>query len=162
MSDTIRDSIGPTATRVVGRHPQSLVDLLAESYGNGGTGAQAGPPLTEYPPRQLEGRMEEPKPDLVKELVPLLIAQGLDLGSTELILRSNPSFREGNPLPGANHTLGRLGWGLARDAAVAGTMMNLSPQVGKLIRNLTVLSHLFGASSNMKNYDDTITGRLER
>lgn len=60
---------------------------------------------------------EVEKESLARSILPLVMAQGADLLSTERIV-SNGGY-ETNPLPGMNHSLGRLGWGALETALLS-------------------------------------------
>ena len=89
--------------------------------------------------------MEEGKTSLVKALLPLILAQGVDLLTTERLMGQPPDHTgsrpfEGNPLPGMQSTAGRLGWG-ALETALAGLLMKKAPKLGARVRNSLVGVH---------------------
>lgn len=84
---------------------------------------------------------------LMRQLLPLVLAQGLDLAQTQRGLRSVPMgngwtqpTREGNPLPGMQSTGGRLGWG-AFEALLAAALLAKKPSIGVPVRNALVGTH---------------------
>jgi hypothetical protein len=81
-------------------------------------------------------------PSLAKALLPLVLAQGLDLLSTEAptgFLRY-PNTNEANPLPGMQSTPGRLGWG-ALETALIGLLLKKAPEIGMPARNALAGTH---------------------
>lgn len=95
--------------------------------------------------------MEQGETSLVKALLPLILAQGVDLLTTERLL-SSPSTDgaspiEGNPLPGMQSSLGRLGWG-ALETALAGLVMKKAPKLAIPARNVLVGVHSGLAAGN--------------
>jgi len=87
--------------------------------------------------RQLQGRQDDPaSASMLKALAPLLIAQGMDLLSTEKpfgFMAHNGAVwhsPEANPLPGMGSTPGRLGWGLG-EGLLAAMLLKNYPSAGK-------------------------------
>lgn len=65
----------------------------------------------------VESAPEPEQQSLMKALLPLVLAQGADMLSTEIMLRSGG--HETNPLPGMEHTAGRIGWGALETALLS-------------------------------------------
>ena len=114
-------------------------------------GPPAPPPKGVRPPLTID----PPKPISIKELlIPLLLAQGVDLLTTENLLSlprqqiGNGRFVEGgerNPLPGmgasgAGGSLARLGYG-GLEALLVGLLAKKSPEAGKVVRNSLLTKH---------------------
>jgi len=93
--------------------------------------------------RQLQGREEEPKRNIMKDLAPLLAAQVLDILTTEAVIRSGGA--ELNPLPGMQSTVGRVGWGTL-EAALAHLLTKNKPRLREVVVK-NVLPGLHGALS---------------
>jgi hypothetical protein len=94
-----------------------------------------GPPAPPvYAPRPLEGWQDEQQQSF-SDLWPLIAAQALDFGTTEMSFR-NPApgvvGRELNPLPGMQSTAGRLGWGLL-ETLLAHELTKGSPKLRKTV-----------------------------
>ncbi len=72
------------------------------------------------------------KNTLMKTLLPLVLAQGVDMLTTESPtgFLAVPGTREANPLPGMQSRGGRLGWG-ALEAAFAALLLKKKPALGK-------------------------------
>lgn len=102
------------------------------------------------PPMKLapsEGRLEPEsgRAALVKEILPLVLAQSMDGISTEKFL-GWPALegwtppREGNPLPGMQTSGGRLAWGAAETLAIAALLAKF-PTLGKVLRDAMIATH---------------------
>ena len=106
------------------------------------------------------------KGDILKAILPLLIAQGLDLVSTEQAigtptpkpyiyngkLWTHHPIYERNPLPGMQSSVGRIGWG-ALEAALAALVLKKAPKVGVPARNALVGVHTGLARGNQDSTD---------
>lgn len=123
----------------------ALMRVYAEQPAPAAGSAAAGPPAPPSKLEQLAHNQEEAqppeieKPDILKQLAPLLVAQAMDLLSTEKpfgFLAHSPSgpgawsSGEANPLPGMQSTAGRLGWG-AGEALLATVLLKHAPALGK-------------------------------
>lgn len=91
---------------------------------------QAGPPKPKDHKAEMakgaSGREEEPKSSLKRDMAPIVASQLLDLGTTENVFALGGGER--NPLPGMQHSGGRLAWGAA-EAALAAAMMKRYPKL---------------------------------
>ncbi len=128
-------------------------------------GNVAGPPAprSKYdniPAEPLRVPQESGRQSLVKSLLPLLVAQGVDLVSTEkpFGFLTVEGMHEGNQLPGANAsgfggTAGRAGWGLA-EAALVAALMRANPRLGGAAVRGTASNHLGYAIQNKKQREE--------
>ena len=82
------------------------------------------------------------KQRLVDTLLPLMLAQGLDLLSTEkpMGFLQHPGTFEANPLPGMKSTAGRVGWGGLELLAQA-LLAKKAPKLSKIARNTSIGVH---------------------
>ena len=82
------------------------------------------------------------KQRLVDTLLPLVLAQGLDLLSTEkpMGFMQHRGALEANPLPGMQSTAGRVGWGGLELLAQA-LLAKKAPKLGKIARNTSIGVH---------------------
>ena len=106
-----------------------------------------------------------PNPSLFKSLLPLLVAQGLDLLTTEnYIAQPAPegwsNQGESNPLPGMQTSLGRLGWG-ALESALMAALLKKAPRIGVPVRNALIATHTGFASGNQE-LTDVNTARVNK
>ncbi len=94
---------------------------------------------------------------LVKTLLPLVLAQGMDLLTTENLIAQPAAYGvnqfERNPLPGMGSSLGRLGWG-ALETALAAAVMRKAPKIGRPARNALVGIHSGLARGNQSLTDE--------
>ena len=113
------------------------------------------------------------EPGEASPLTALLIAQGLDLMSTEKpfgFLKNGPremvgqkgdtwqlnGNQEGNPLPGMQAegfkgTIGRIGWGAA-ESLLARELLKRVPKLGKILAGAATGVHAGMADNNWNNY----------
>lgn len=113
--------------------------------------------------RAASGAEVPEKQSLIKSLIPLFIAQGLDLLTTEhLLAQDRPQDSastswsppiERNPLPGMGHTAGRLGWG-AVEGLLTAALMKRAPKMGMRARNALVATHSGLARGNADMTDE--------
>jgi hypothetical protein len=103
---------------------------------------------------------------LFKALLPLIVAQGLDLLSTEkpLGFLRVEGMAEGSPLPGTHArgmagTSARLGWGGLETALIA-AIAKADPKVGNALVKLLASSHMEYAKKNMEQAE--MNDRLTR
>ena len=89
--------------------------------------------------KALESAPAEGKDSLIKALLPLALASGMDLASTEVALASNPDLGEGNPMPGMGGTSGRVS-SAALQLALLGLARKYDKRYGdKLIKGKTAV-----------------------
>lgn len=104
---------------------------------------------------------------LAKLILPLLLAQGVDLITTNKLVGtkapvySNPGFNRGgvesNPLPGMQSGLGRAGWAGLELAAVA-ALMKANPKAGEVLRNVAMNKRLELGLANQQQAEDIRVG----
>lgn len=113
--------------------------------------------------RDASGVEPQGRESLVKSLIPLFVAQGLDMLTTEMLLaqgkpQDSPSTTwsspiERNPLPGMGHTAGRVGWGAA-EALLTAALMKRAPKLGTRARDALVVTHSGLARGNADLTDE--------
>lgn len=89
-------------------------------------------------------------------------AQASDLISSEDLFHNNPLSEEKNPLPGMDHTLGRLGWGAVETLGVH-QLLKHNPKLGKLtILGLATLHGLLARNNSMQaSWDKSLNRRMK-
>lgn len=126
-----------------------------------------GPPdPIEYAPQPIEGREQESPDgfgDLIKEISPLLLAQGVDALSTEIVNRRGAqpnesgipwSQHEGNPIPGMGSTLGRVGINTAENVLMH-LLRKKFPKIGKVADTAAIIGHTTLGRGNWRSYDES-------
>jgi len=107
--------------------------------------------------RAVDGREDPDRSSIIKSLAPLLIAQALDMITTERTLHSPtpPGWmppKEHNPIPGMGSTGGRMAlWGL--EAALVAAAMKKKPKVGAAAGNALTAMHTAAARGNQQALD---------
>ena len=121
-----------------------------------------GPPAPpQQESRQMIGRLEEPSKGSIKDMLPFVLAQTLDLLSTEMMLRRpdivDPILGpqrsiEVNPLPGVKESSpARIGWGLV-EALLAHEATKNHPELReKAVKTLIPGLHSALAMNNFAN-----------
>lgn len=110
-----------------------------------------GPPSPKnYPPRPLEGRVEEEKDSAFQELLPLILAQVADSVTTESNIRKGA--REVNPLPGMQSIVGRNTFGLV-ETLLAHFLTRNKPKLRNVLIPNMANEHFLAALENQKVAD---------
>lgn len=132
--------------------------------------AFTGPPDPKLPEiRQLQGRDRERSN--FKELIPLISSQLMDLFTTEIALNTKPAHtpygfvthgREGNPLPGMQGSLGRLGWGAA-ETVLTHLLTKNKPKLRKAAKTIIPTIHgAFGMHNAASSQNEDVISMLMR
>ena len=111
----------------------------------------------------LQSWKERPEPpaaneSLVKALLPLVLAQAVDMMTTENAL-SQPSPagwqspREINPIPGMQSTGGRLGL-QALESALVAALLSKKPKLGSAVSNGLSVMHSAAALGNQRGVEE--------